>query len=201
MCACACALNGPILQWYFLLSFFLVEIEIWAPLLSKKDVMVLICSMDPLSTEWLAYSVSHVRTYFAGVRWAMLQMMIAVMKKPLKFQIISLHEPRWFSFNTNKLSMICLYDDALLILLLSVCQRSLARSAYNRGDYETSKIMWYVYLFPFLFCFYNWIWLYCQTGIDPDCKLFLGLITGRLHWPWILYIQMVGLLLVLLHWR
>jgi len=47
-----------------------------------------------LSTEWLAYSISHVRTYFAGVRWAMLQMMIAVMKKPLKFQIISLHEPR-----------------------------------------------------------------------------------------------------------
>lgn len=185
---------------YLLFIYSLME---FAHSWTKRNVIMQVShSFCLVSLNWMI-SILHFtcENYFAGVRWAMLQMMIAVMKKPLKFQIISLHEPRWFSFNTNKLSMICLYDDAFLILLLSVCQRSLARSTYNRGDYETSKIMWYVYLFPFLFYFYNWIWLYCQTGIDPDCKLFLGLITGRLHWPWILYIQMVGLLLVLLHWR
>ena len=45
-------------------------------------------------------------------------------------------------FLAINLLSICFLCGLYVNTIKSVCQRSLARSAYNRGEYQTSKILW-----------------------------------------------------------
>lgn len=86
---------------------------------------------------------------FVGVHSVMSQPQTLTMKKLWKFQKTNLLEPWYFFslflFNLAAEHAMRVYADISLFsfLFLKLCQRSLARSAYNRDDFKTAKSLWY----------------------------------------------------------